>query len=288
MNVEHLQEKQENLPSLDRVPPQYKLSNNSRQQLNTLITNLRKLYSAFINSGQRDYLERFEEFATQFFMNAETAHVASSEFARNKERPLQYERMRVAATASSYLESYEPNRWYRSRGREVGGIFADAPFVYALEYRCTDNEWRKMSYISLFPDFKNNVVLVDQLQGPEVPTREDKESVKKYRGRVDVQPYIARFQLAVPGDHKRIHAVPEEYLFSLAAKLAKHGGFRAIGLRKESYSQWHDVKQRARGNIQTPYATVSQSQKLTGADDAEVFNDPRTEEYMWQFFSKKE
>src|SRR3989338_9150861 len=262
MNVEHLQEKQENLPSLDRVPPQYKLSNNSRQQLNTLITNLRKLYSAFINSGQRDYLERFEEFATQFFMNAETAHVASSEFARNKERPLQY----------------EPNRWYRSRGREVGGIFADAPFVYALEYRCTDNEWRKMSYISLFPDFKNNVVLVDQLQGPEVPTREDKESVKKYRGRVDVQPYIARFQLAVPGDHKRIHAVPEEDLFSLAAKLAKHGGFRAIGLRKESYSQWHDVKQRARGNIQTPYATVSQSQKLTGADDAEAFNDPRTEE----------
>jgi hypothetical protein len=126
----------------------------------------------------------------------------------------------------------------------VGDCFLDDPYAYVLEYQNALGAWEVIALAAARPDFENNVLVVDQLQGNG--SREDKLTAPAKKAR-------SRFNTAT--------CLP----FLAMCILAKRAGFEEIGLRRLENNTWQWKEQLVKGE-NSPYRTVAARFHLRDAE----------------------
>jgi hypothetical protein len=192
----------------------------------------RQLMEAFVNAGKSidvsDYAEKKKEFSPdEFAIVSDVGSFSESEYVfRNFSHP-----------------SMEPVR-------------AHAPLVYALKYTAkTDQSPRIIGVVSFRLDLKNQLVLIEQIQGGN--------TAAPFLSR-PAEEYAARKQFR--------GANPEYALYDAVRQFALACNFQGIGIRKGISSDDKKVSKRAERGIETLYDKVAlhanhaQHSPFTGGD----------------------
>ncbi len=158
----------------------------------------------------------------------------------------------VAALNSAYCHDYNYRGiLYVDDPLSQEKVYVDAPFAFILSHKI-GTRWSPISVASFIPDFANERLLVDQLQGGDTHNYWFHKEIRNKARR-------ARMKFSIS---------PEEMLFIAARRVGYESGLSEIGLRKSMANRYYTQVLRRKEPV---YDRVANRQGLNG-DESDMYH----------------